>query len=232
MNTYLIIGGSTGIGHSLVQDLASQGHRVFASFNKNPQSSENPNVSYHKLDVLDESLDLSFVPDIIDGFVYCPGSVNLKPFNRLKPASFTEDFEFQVTGCIRILQEVLPKLKTSSLASVVLFSTVAVKVGYNFHSQVAASKGAIEGLTRALAAEYAPKVRFNAIAPSITDTPLVAKFLSTEEKIQANADRHPLKKIGTAEDISSMASFLLSEKAAWITGQIFHIDGGMSSVKS
>jgi NAD(P)-dependent dehydrogenase (short-subunit alcohol dehydrogenase family) len=100
-----------------------------------------------------------------------------------------------------------------------------------FHTQVAASKGAIEGLTRALAAEYAPAIRVNCIAPSLTDTPLAAFLLNTEQKKEVNALRHPLKRIGNAKDIANMAAFLLSEKASWITGQILHVDGGMSSLK-
>jgi len=126
----------------------------------------------------------------------------------------------------------LPRLKKSENASIVLFSTVAVQTGFNFHSQVAVSKGAIEGLSRSLAAEFAPKIRVNAIAPSLTDTGLASKLLSSEEKKQANAERHPLKKIGTPKDIAEMAVFLLSEKANWITGQILHVDGGMSSIKN
>lgn len=108
---------------------------------------------------------------------------------------------------------------------------MAVQTGFPFHAQVAVSKGAIEGLTRALAAEWAPNIRVNAVAPSLTDTPLAAKYLSSEEKVQANAQRHPLKKLGSPLDIAQMAAFLLSEQSAWMTGQILHVDGGMSSVK-
>jgi NAD(P)-dependent dehydrogenase (short-subunit alcohol dehydrogenase family) len=123
---------------------------------------------------------------------------------------------------------VLPRLKQAANASIVLFSTVAVPSGLPFHTQVAASKGAIEGLTRALAAEYAPKVRVNCIAPSLTNTPLAASLLNSEQKLEANAQRHPMKRIGTPEDIANMAAFLLSGKSGWITGQIMHVDGGMS----
>ena len=126
----------------------------------------------------------------------------------------------------------LPRLKKSGNASIVLFSTVAVQSGLPFHTQVAASKGALEGLTKALAAELAPTIRVNCIAPSLTDTPLAASLLNTEQKKEAIALRHPLKRIGTAGDIANMASFLLSPKASWITGQILHVDGGMSSLKS
>ena len=134
-------------------------------------------------------------------------------------------------GAIRIIQALLPKLKMAEQASIVLFSTIAVQTGFPFHTLVASSKGAIEGLTKALAAELAPKIRVNCIAPSITDTPLAAALLNTEEKKLANAQRHPLKQVGEANDIASMAEFLLTEKSKWITGQIFHIDGGMSTLK-
>ena len=113
-----------------------------------------------------------------------------------------------------------------------LFSTVAVQTGLPFHSQIAASKGAVEGLTKALAAEFAPKIRVNCIAPSLTNTPLAASLLNTAEKVEANAQRHPLKRIGTTEDIANMAMFLLSEKASWVTGQIMHVDGGFSTIKN
>jgi NAD(P)-dependent dehydrogenase (short-subunit alcohol dehydrogenase family) len=134
-------------------------------------------------------------------------------------------------GAIKIIQAVLPKMKSSASASIVLFSTVAVQAGFNFHSIVSASKGAIEGLTRALSAELAPKIRVNCIAPSITDTALAAGLLNTAEKIEANAQRHPLKKIGKAEDIANAVAFLISEQSAWMTGQIVKIDGGMSVIK-
>ena len=125
----------------------------------------------------------------------------------------------------------MPKLKKAENPSIVLFSTVAVQTGFPFHAQVSASKGAIEGLTKALAAEFAPKIRVNCIAPSLTDTPLTAPLLNTDQKREANAMRHPLKKYGTAKNIADMAAFLLSEKGSWISGQIFHVDGGMSTLK-
>ena len=156
----------------------------------------------------------------------------MKPFHRIKPLDFIEDYNLQVIGAVKVLQAVLPRLKKSNTASIVLFSTVAVQSGFTFHSQVSASKGALEGLTKALSAEFAPKIRVNCIAPSITDTPLASKILGSEEKKEANAQRHPLKKIGTAENIAEMAKFLLSEKSSWVTGQVLHVDGGMSVIRS
>ena len=230
MKNILIIGGSSGIGKALVHLLDKSENTVFSTYFSS-DSQEESEVSYHHLNVLEDDLDLAFLPEKLDGLVYCPGSIQLAPFHRIKPADFTKDFEFQVTGAIKVIQAVLPRLKAAGNASIVLFSTVAVQTGFTFHSQVAASKGAIEGLTRALAAELAPTIRINTIAPSITNTPLAAKYLSSEEKIAANAERHPLKKIGKPEDLAEMAAFLLSEKSSWMTGQILHVDGGISVVR-
>jgi NAD(P)-dependent dehydrogenase (short-subunit alcohol dehydrogenase family) len=231
MQQILIIGASSGIGQELAIQLAAAGNQVTATFQKNKPAPENPNIRYHQLNVLDDNISLDFLPDELAGFIYCPGSISLRPFERIKPADFESDYKLQVTGAIKLLQLVLPRLKRSANASIVLFSTVAVQTGLPFHSQIAASKGAIEGLTRALAAEYAPNIRVNCIAPSLTDTPLAASLLNTEQKKEANALRHPLKRIGSTADIANMATFLLSEKASWITGQILHVDGGMSSIK-
>ena len=163
--------------------------------------------------------------------VYCVGAIQLKPFHRISSDDFLNDYQKQVVGAIKIIQYCLPKLKLSDNPSIVLFSTVAVQLGFPFHSMVASSKGAVEGLTKALAAELAPKIRVNCIAPSITNTPLAAGLLNTDEKIAANAQRHPLKKIGQPNDVAKMAEFLLSDDAAWMTGQILHVDGGMSTLK-
>lgn len=231
MKNYLIVGASSGIGKTLANILAESGHQVYATYNENPIDSPSSKISYSHLNVMEEELDLNFLPEKLDGVAYCPGSINLKPFARIKPEAFKEDFELQVLGAIKVLQAVSPKLKASENSSVVLFSTVAVQMGFNFHTQVAASKGALEGLTRSLAAEWAPSIRVNAIAPSVTDTPLASKLLGSDEKKEANAQRHPLKKIGMPEDIAEMAAFLLSEKSSWMSGQVLHVDGGMSSIK-
>lgn len=231
MQQYLIIGASGGIGKQITIQLADSGKHVIATFNKNTPDFVHPNIRFHQLDVLEDALSLVELPEELAGFVYCPGSITLRPFERMKLADFESDYKLQVSGAIKLLQLVLPRLKKSASASIVLFSTVAVQTGLPFHTQVSASKGAIEGLTRALAAEYAPKIRVNCIAPSLTDTPLAASLLNTEQKREANALRHPLKRIGTTEDIANMVTFLLSEKSGWMTGQVLHVDGGMSSVK-
>lgn len=229
---FLIIGASGGIGRAIAHQLLQEGHQVYGTYCTQDVSSLPTGVQYHPLNVFDESIDLSFLPERIDGVVYCPGSILLRPFDKIKPADFIRDYQLQVTGAVSVLQAALPKLKKSTQASVVLFSTVAVQTGLPFHSVVAASKGAMEGLTRSLAAEWAPHIRVNAIAPSLTDTPLAQNLLNSEVKREANAQKHPLKKIGSPNDIAYMAAFLLSEKSSWITGQILHVDGGLSTLKT
>ncbi|MFY7965569.1 MAG: SDR family NAD(P)-dependent oxidoreductase [Chitinophagaceae bacterium] len=230
MKNYLIIGNSSGIGEASSKKLATN-NRVFGTYYQHPPTTQNDNITSQYLNVLDDTIDLSFLPETLDGIVYCPGAINLKPFARIKEDDFINDFKLQVTGAIKTIQACLPKLKNSNSASIVLFSTVAVQMGFNFHSIVSTSKGAIEGLTKALAAEFAPNIRVNCIAPSITQTPLSNTILNTPEKVEANAQRHPLKKVGTADDIANAVMYLLSQESSWVTGQIFHIDGGMSSVR-
>ncbi|HGJ65341.1 TPA: SDR family oxidoreductase [bacterium] len=231
MANYLIIGASSGIGRALALRLADESHQVYGTFNNNEIKTEHPLIKYFQLNVLHENISLEFLPETLSGVIYCPGSINLRPFERIKPADFLSDYQLQVIGAIKIIQGVLPRLKKSDSASIILFSSVAAQIGLPFHTQISSSKGAIEGLTKALAAEFAPKIRVNCIAPSVTDTPLAASLLNSEQKKEANAQRHPLKRIGTTDDIISMAEFLLSTKASWITGQILHVDGGFSTLK-
>lgn len=229
MKNTLIIGGSSGIGASVATQCVNAGHSVHATFNKHDV--EIPGVSFHPLDVTAESIDVSFLPDTLNGLVFCPGSISLRPFARISPGDFFADYQLQVGGFIKVLQQVLPKLKAAGNASVVIYSSVAAGTGLPFHTQVAATKGALEGLTRALAAELAPVIRVNCIAPSLTDTPLAGALLNTPEKREANAQRHPLKRIGQPEDIAAATLFLLSDQSSWMTGQIIAVDGGISTLR-
>ena len=229
MKNILLIGGSTGIGYELSQKL-KEDNNIFIS-TRNQDKFNHPNIKTNELD-LDKEFETDWLPEHLDGFIYLPGTINLRPFKGLKPSVFIEDFNVNVMGCIKILQKVLPKIQAAENPSIVMFSTVAVKIGMPFHSSVSSSKGAIEGLTRSLAAEFAPKIRVNAIAPSILDTPLAEKFLNSETKLENSRNRHPMKEIGSPKDISEVVKFLLEDNSKWMTGQIIPFDGGMSSVKT
>jgi len=230
MKNFLVIGGSSGIGAAIVDNLSSIGVNVIATYNT-VFKEDKPNVKYTRLEVSMDNIDDAVLPKQIHGLVYCPGSINLKPFHRFKEEDFMADFNLQVLGAIRLIKQLLPKMKHNEGASIVLFSTVAVQTGFTFHSQVATSKGAIEGLTRALAAEFAPTIRVNAIAPALTNTKLAAKLLSTPEKMQAHAAKNPLKKVGQPQDIADAATYLLTEKSSWVTGEILNVSGGFSHLR-
>ena len=174
------------------------------------------------------------LPDAIHGVAYCPGTINLRSFRGLKPEDFRNDFEVNTMGAVRFLQGCLNGLKKGAKeqpTSVVLFSTVAVGTGLPMHASIAMAKGAIEGLTRALAAELAPKVRVNCLAPALTDTPLAASFFATDEKRAAMDAKYPLGRAGAAADLANMAAMLLSSNSGWVTGQIIGVDGGMSAIR-
>ena len=229
---YLVVGGSSGIGLALVNKLLLEGYEVYAA---SRQRGELPDgVHFIELDVTNEVEKLKdSLPEVLDGIAYCPGTINLKPFARLKEEDFLNDFKVNVLGAVKIIQIATAALKKSESASIVLFSTVAVQTGMGFHASIAASKGAIEGLTRSLAAEFASsKIRVNALAPSLTETPLAKSLISTPERKEASDKRHPLGRIGTAEELADAAFFLISPQSSWITGQILGIDGGMSSVRN
>jgi len=230
MRNYVVIGGSSGIGLELVNTLERQGANIIATYNTN-RVEDRKQVKYLPLDVQTDTLDIDHFPDEIHGLAYCPGSINLKPFHRFKDEDFIDDFKLQVLGATKIIQGLLPKIKKSNDSSIVLFSTIAVQSGFSFHSQVSISKGAIEGLTRSLAAELSPTIRVNAIAPSLTNTNLAGRLLNTQEKIDLHAEKNPLKRIGDVKDIAEAAAYLLTPKSSWMTGQIMHLDGGSSIIK-
>ena len=222
----LLIGGSSGIGLATAK-LLTESHEVYIA-SRSSDSLTGLDIHHLPFDVTTDDLSTLDLPAELSGLVYCPGSINLRPFKGLKPEAFEADFQINVMGFVKSLQAVLPKLTTNS--SVVLYSTVAVKVGMPFHASVAASKGALEGLSKSLAAELAPKTRVNVIAPSITNTPLADRFLNNEAKMEKSAQRHPLKRVGEADDIAAMTRFLLSDDSSWMTGQILGLDGGMSTL--
>ncbi len=226
MKKYVIVGGSKGIGKETAELLAAEGHQVTV-FSRTPYEGPAHTIEWEEFDVLEDSWE-DQMPEDIDGLVYSVGSINLKPFRGLKTEVFEADFQLHVMGAIKALQAAYKNFKANSIPSVVLYSTVAVQRGMPFHATVSASKGAIEGLTRAIASEWAPKARINCIAPSLTDTPLAGKLLSTPEKKEAMGNNNPMKRVGEANDIAEMTAFLLSDKSSWMTGQIVHIDGGQS----
>ena len=228
MKNILLIGGSYGIGNAIAKELQNDANVFVAS--RTNENLADLNIKHIPFDATSDTLDTSNLPSIIDGLVYCPGSINLRPFKGLKPEAFEADLQINFIGLVKVIQAVLPNLVASEQSSIVVFSSVAASMGMPFHTSVAAAKGAVEGFAKALAAEYAPKIRVNVIAPSLTDTPLADKFLSSEEKREKSALRHPLKRFGTPDDIAQMASFLLNDKSSWISGQIFHVDGGMSTL--
>ena len=228
-SSYLIIGASSGIGNALATQLISQNHQVITASRTPPQNLGNtPFISW---DVKAGDLPIDSLPEKLDGLVYAPGTINLKPIRGLKEADFQHDFEVNVLGAVKAIKGTFSRLKKAENPSIVLFSTVAVQQGMPYHASVAASKGAIEGLTRTLAAEFSPTIRVNCIAPSLTDTPLAEKLLATPERREKSDARHPLKRVGTAEEIAQLAAFLLSPNSSWITGQVIGIDGGMGALK-
>ena len=229
----LVVGGSSGIGREIVRQLESNGTTVYLASRSPEGVIEAPGSRAITWDATESDFPVEELPEVLDGLVYCPGTINLKPFMRLSDSDFRNDFDVNLMGAIRAIRAALPALKRAEPpASIVLFSTVAVGAGMPFHASIASAKGAVEGLCRALAAELAPKVRVNAIAPSLTDTPLASRLLSSDERREGSAKRHPLGRIGSAREIAWLATQLLGDEMSWATGQVFHLDGGMSSVRS
>ncbi len=227
MNRLIVIGGSKGIGNAIVTSLLSSYNEVVNISRTSPEQSYD-SLKHYNCDVTNDELPEI---DVADGLVYCPGSINLKPINRLSIDDFKNDFEINVLGAVKAVQKYIPALKNGTNPSIVLFSTVAAKLGMPFHASVAASKSAVEGLTKSLGAELAPTIRVNAIAPTVTDTELASKLLRNERMIENMNDRHPLKKYLQPQEVADMAGFLLSNKAASLSGQIFEMDCGIVSFK-
>jgi 3-oxoacyl-[acyl-carrier protein] reductase len=228
MKTYLFAGASSAIAKESAQLLQAKGHKVIGI------STKEKDFNYNEFYQI-ESYDFGNFPvleEAIDGIVYFPGTINLKPFHRLKPEEFTTDFSINTLGAVAFTQNYLANLKKAEKASVVFFSTVAVGIGMPFHSSIAMAKGAIEGLTKSLAAEYAPAIRVNCIAPSLVNSPLAEKFVSSPEKIESMQKRNPMQKVGDPIDVANAVVFLLGEESGWVSGQIMAVDGGMSTLKN
>ena len=231
----VVIGGSHGIGFELVKRLASAGREVL-TFSRTTGDLEaaglltNESVSHHVFDVMADDFPIDALPEKIAGFVYCPGSIRLGPVNSVKLDCLRDEFELNVVGATKCFQACLSGMKASGNASAVFYSTVAVDHGITMHSYVAAAKGAVQSLAKTWAAELAPGIRVNCIAPALTDTPLAKAFLSSDAKRDAMSEKYPLRRVGTAGDIAAMTAFLLSEDAGWITGQMLGVDGGMSGI--
>lgn len=225
--TYLLVGASSHTSMALANMLKKENHKTIGISRQENATSYD---SFHQV----ESYDVENLPSIdfpIDGLVYFPGTINLKPFHRLTQQDFLNDLQVNVLGATVVLQKYLNNLKQAENPSVVFISSVAATSGMPFHSSVGMAKAALEGLCKALAAEYAPKIRFNTVAPSLTNTPLAQKFLSSDEKMELAANRNPMKKVGTPDDLANAIDFLLSEKSNWVTGQTFSVDGGMGVLK-
>ncbi len=231
---FVVVGGSSGIGLEVVNRLIDINHRVTVIARSTDKIDTPGTVNRLPLDITRDDIDSTSLPERIQGLAYCPGSIRLRPFHRLRPDDFLADFQINLLGAVKAIQACLPGLKRADVppASIVLFSTVAVETGMPFHASIASAKGAVEGLTRSLAAEFAPKIRVNAIAPSLTDTNLAGALLSDEGKRSAAAERHPLKRFGKPGDIAAAAIFLLDASASWITGRVIAVDGGMGALRT
>ncbi len=222
----MIVGNTSAVGKEIISQLTEEGHELVTTHRGDSQKPDLLNFDAQSSDTLDLG------DDALSGLVYLPGTINLKPFNRMSEEDFINDLQVNFLGAVKVIGQVLPQLKKSPHGSIVLFSSVAVAKGLSFHTSIAAAKGALEGFGRSLAAELAPQIRVNIIAPSLTDTPLAAKLLSNDQRKASAKDRHPMKRIGTAKDLASAATFLLSEQSSWITGQVLGVDGGFSSISA
>ena len=227
MRHILIIGGTKGIGKAIIDLLIEE--NMITCMSRNVSDYNHENYNHIQLEVtLDNFPDL----EKIDSLVYCPGSINLKPISTLSIEDFRNDFELNVIGAVKSIKKYLPLLKKGENPSILLFSTVATKLGMPYHASVSASKSAIDGIVKTLGAELAPKIRINAIAPTITNTELASKILRNEKVLENMIERHPLKKILSANEVAKMAKFLISQDGSSISGQIINMDAGIVSFKS
>ena len=226
MKTIIIVGGSKGIGEAIIEKLIP--NYLIINLSRSKPHIEHQNLTHYNCDVLSDELPAI---ERADGLIYCPGSINLKPFKRLSLDDFRTDFEINVIGAVRSIQAYAPALVQSENGSIVLFSTVATAMGMPFHASVSTAKSAVEGLMKSVAADLAPKVRVNAIAPTITQTDLAAKLLRNERMIENTIQRHPLKKFLDPSEVAAMAEYLISNGSKSVSGQVFKLDCGIVSLK-
>lgn len=226
MKTIIVIGGSKGIGKAIIHKLLNYSKVI--NISRTVPEFEHNNLTHFSCDVTKDEL-----PEIenADGLVYCPGSINLKPISRLSIDDFKNDFEINVLGAVKTIQKYLPILKNGKKPSIVLFSTVASKLGMPFHASIATSKSGVEGLVKSLGAELAPTIRINGIAPTVTNTDLASKLLRNDKMVENITNRHPLKKFLNPDEVADMAEFLISEKTASMSGQVIEMDCGIVSFK-
>jgi NAD(P)-dependent dehydrogenase (short-subunit alcohol dehydrogenase family) len=239
MGTYLIYGGAGAIGSAIARRLAKGGHKVHLAGRdaaKLQALAGELGGSFTVGDVLQAGVIEKVTADAgasIDGLVYAVGSINLKPLPRLTETDFLNDFNLNALSAAKAVQAALPALKAAAgTSSVLLFSTIAVAQGFASHASVSMAKGAIEGLTRALSAELAPKIRVNAIAPSLTDSGIAKPIMSNDAVAKAVAALHALPRTGVGEDMAGIAETLLTDAGSWITGQVIAIDGGRSRART
>ena len=226
MKNIVIIGGSKGIGSAiLLQQLETN---LVYNISRNAPEITHPNLKHYSLDVLKDTLPEI---EVVDTLIYCPGSINLKPIGSLSIDDFRNDFEINVIGAVKAIQKYLPVLRKGTNPSIVLFSTVAAKLGMPFHASIATAKAGIEGLVKSLGAELASVVRINAIAPTITETTLAAGILRNDRMKENMVERHPMKGYLKPEEVANMANFLISENAKSISGQVFEMDYGIVTFK-
>ena len=226
MKTIIIVGGSKGIGKAIIEKLIP--NYLIINLSRSKPHIEHQNLTHYNCDILSDELPAI---DLADGLIYCPGSINLKPFKRLSLDDFRTDFEINVIGAVRSIQAYAPALVQSENGSIVLFSTVATAMGMPFHASISTAKSAVEGLMKSVAADLAPKVRVNAIAPTITQTDLAAKLLRNERMIENTIQRHPLKKFLDPSEVAAMAEYLISNGSKSVSGQVFKLDCGIVSLK-
>ena len=226
MKKILIIGGSKGIGNAIL--LQQLDKNIVYTISRTAPEISHPNLTNFSLDVLQDTL-----PEIesLDSLIYCPGSITLKPIGSLSIDDFRNDFEINVIGAVKAIQKYLPALKKGNQPSILLFSTVAAKLGMPFHASIATAKAGVEGLVKSLGAELASSIRINAIAPTITETTLASGILRNDRMKENMIERHPMKGYLQPQEVAEMADFLISEKAKSISGQIFEMDYGIVSFK-